>query len=62
MNAKSQKRRLQLLEALRGHAGPVSSADLAEELARRGTDVSERTVRTDLAEMARDGEVETLGR
>ncbi len=62
MNAKSQKRRLLLLEALRGHTEPVSSAELASELARHGMDVSERTVRTDLAEMAEDGEVETLGR
>lgn len=60
--SKFTQRRIRLLAALKNHTAPVSSAALAAELTSAGMEVSERTVRDDLATLASEGAIETLGR
>ncbi|MBP5543461.1 MAG: DUF128 domain-containing protein [Kiritimatiellae bacterium] len=60
--SKFSSRRLRILDALKRHARPVSGAALAAELAGQGMEVSERTVRADLAALSREGAVVTFGK
>ncbi len=60
--SKFTNRRLKILENLLHHTKPISGAMLAQELAQGGMDISERTVRDDLAILSAEGAVETYGR
>jgi repressor of nif and glnA expression len=60
--SKFTRRRLRILEALRNHSSPVSGATLAAELAAGGLDISERTIRDDLAVLSAEGATLTFGR
>lgn len=60
--SKFTRRRLKILEALQHHASPASGATIAAELAARGMDISERTIRDDLAVLSDEGAILTFGR
>ncbi len=59
---KSGKKRLQILELLRGAGGPLSSRRIAESLNIGGAEISERTVRLYLKQLDEEGLAESHGK
>lgn len=62
MTEKTEKKRVAILGVLRGASGPVSSAEITEELRASGHDISDRTVRLYLKSMDQEGLTVNFGR
>lgn len=62
MQKKAEKKKLQILRALKMSGVPLSSAQIAETLHSQGVEISERTVRFHLLAMDKEGLTENLSK